>query len=192
MKTEYGDNIYHGKDGRLRVYVYDTGKTISYPKYLMEKELGRKLSPNELVHHKDENPLNNKIDNLEIKSRSKHSADHMQKYFDTTAICGWCGKEFNWSALQQQRFYSERRTGRHTSNTPFCSRECSGKYARHFQENNPAASKRRLTDEQVRYIRDNYVPYDKNFGLRSLAKKFNVDSSVISLILRGKTYKDIL
>lgn len=37
-------NIYHGKDGRLRVYVKSTQKTISYPKYLMEKAIGRELS----------------------------------------------------------------------------------------------------------------------------------------------------
>ena len=31
----------------------------------MEEKLGRKLLPNEQVHHIDENPLNNNLDNLE-------------------------------------------------------------------------------------------------------------------------------
>lgn len=53
-KMKNKDSIYHGKDGRLRVYVKETKKTISYPKYLMEKELGRALLPNEAVHHIDD------------------------------------------------------------------------------------------------------------------------------------------
>lgn len=87
MKTENGDSIYHGKDGRLRVYIRETGKTISYPKYKMEKELGRQLLPNEHVHHKDLNPLNNDLSNLKIMTSSEHAAEHMRKYYDTIAIC---------------------------------------------------------------------------------------------------------
>lgn len=128
MKTENGDSIYHGKDGRLRVYVRETGKTISYPKYLMEKELGRQLAPDEFVHHKDLNPLNNDISNLQIMSSSEHSSHHMRKFHDTTAKCGWCGKEFLWTAMHQKNFYSNRRNHGQKSDVPFCSRECRGRY----------------------------------------------------------------
>ena len=46
--------------------------------------LMRRLHPDvdwhlHLVHHKDENPLNNAIENLEIKGRSKHTQDHNKK-----------------------------------------------------------------------------------------------------------------
>lgn len=195
MKTENGDSIYRGKDGRLRIYVRATGKTISYPKYLMEKELGRELNPDEFVHHVDSNPLNNEITNLKIMTSSEHASMHMTKYYDTTAICGWCGKEFLWTALQQQRFYSERRTGRHASEHPFCSRKCSGQYGRRKQienDENCYSSNRKLTDEQVRYIREVYTPYDKEFGSRALGKRFGVDRTVIDYVVKGKTYKNLL
>lgn len=191
VKTPNGDSIYTCKDGRLRVYVRETGKTISYPKYLMELEIGRQLLPNEHVHHKDRNPLNNELSNLKIMTNKDHAAEHMRKYYDTTAICSWCGKEFLWTGLQQQRFYSERRTGRHKSELPFCSRECSGRYGQQQQAKGGSYHnvRRKLTDEQAEYIRDNYIPYDKEFGSGALGRKFNVDRTVIGDIVKGRTYK---
>lgn len=42
----------------------------------MEKFLGRKLSPNEIVHHKNEDIIDNRIKNLEILTRSEHAKLH--------------------------------------------------------------------------------------------------------------------
>ena len=42
----------------------------------MEQYLGRKLSPNEVVHHKNGDPTDNRIENLEVMSRSEHSRYH--------------------------------------------------------------------------------------------------------------------
>jgi hypothetical protein len=41
-----------------------------------QKILGRPLERGEVVHHKDHNPINNSIDNLEIMTRSEHSKEH--------------------------------------------------------------------------------------------------------------------
>lgn len=193
MKND--DSIYHGKDGRLRVYVKETGKTISYPKYLMQKELGKELLPNEHVHHIDENPLNNDISNLKVMSSSDHARSHMQKFFDTTAVCAWCGKEFLWTAKHQKNFYSNKRNHGQQSNQPFCSRECSGRYGQQLQVNKQHChynSKRKLTEEQVKYIRDHYIPYDKTFGSRALGRQLDVDRTVIDYIVKRQTYKEIL
>ncbi len=49
----------------------------------------------------------------------------------------------------------------------------------------------KLTNEQVRYIRENYIPRDSEFGGAALARKFNVSKANISNLLKGKTYKNI-
>lgn len=41
----------------------------------------------------------------------------------------------------------------------------------------------KLTEENVHYIRTNYVPYSREFGTRALAKKFDVKHSSISRVL---------
>ncbi len=43
---------------------------------IMEEYLGRKLSRYEVVHHKDGNKSNNKIENLMVMSLSEHSKMH--------------------------------------------------------------------------------------------------------------------
>lgn len=45
-------------------------------RHIMEELLGRKLGPNEIVHHKDGNKLNNDPSNLEVMSRSEHARLH--------------------------------------------------------------------------------------------------------------------
>lgn len=53
------------------------GKNYKYHRYLMEKELGRELLDDEVVHHKDNNKLNNNINNLELfESKSEHLKFH--------------------------------------------------------------------------------------------------------------------
>lgn len=48
---------------------------------------------------------------------------------------------------------------------------------------------RKLSDEQVEYIRENYIANDKIFGCRPLANKFGVHHKTISDIIEYKTYK---
>lgn len=45
---------------------------------VMEKYLGRKLKPTEIVHHKDGNKQNNDISNLEVMSQSEHIRKHLK------------------------------------------------------------------------------------------------------------------
>lgn len=60
------------------------GSTKDEHRLIMEKILGRKLNFNEVVHHKDENKRNNSPDNLELKTRSKHSQDHFKPILITS------------------------------------------------------------------------------------------------------------
>ena len=103
----------------------------------MEQSLGRELLPNEQVHHKDGDPLNNDLDNLEIKMLGEHQREHNPvKYHDKFTTCGWCGKQFLWTAKQQRTFNGNRNRKSKITNMidePFCSKKCSGECGRHTQ-----------------------------------------------------------
>lgn len=95
------------------------------------------ISDEYIVHHKDGNKYNNSIDNLVLMKQSEHARLHQQKYFDKTMVCPICGKEFLWTALQQQRFYSHKscknQKTKHQLGTPVCSRKCQGLYGKFVQ-----------------------------------------------------------
>ena len=46
----------------------------------------------------------------------------------------------------------------------------------------------KLTDEQVKEIRNLYVPQSREFGTVALGKKYNVSARVIGLIVHNKSY----
>lgn len=50
---------------------------------------------------------------------------------------------------------------------------------------------RKLSDKQVEYIRNNYIPGDKEFGCRALSRKFNMHHKTIESLLKNETYTDI-
>ena len=54
------------------------GTTGQIHRLIMENHVGRKLSYNECVHHKDGNPRNNEISNLEIVDRAEHIRHHLR------------------------------------------------------------------------------------------------------------------
>jgi hypothetical protein len=51
--------------------IYMHQRRMSYSKWLMEKELGRKLESNEVVYHIDGNKYNNELSNLEVITRAE-------------------------------------------------------------------------------------------------------------------------
>ena len=52
--------------------VYMHHKRVSYAKWLMEKELGRKIDPREeVIYHIDGNAYNNDLSNLEVITRAE-------------------------------------------------------------------------------------------------------------------------
>ena len=52
------------------------GKRIDEHRFIMEQHIGRKLKPDEIVHHKDGDKTNNDIGNLELMTTSEHSRMH--------------------------------------------------------------------------------------------------------------------
>lgn len=60
-------------------YIRTNGKDVKEHILIMENYLGRKLKPDEVVHHKDFNKSNNDISNLQLMTNSEHSRLH-RKY----------------------------------------------------------------------------------------------------------------
>jgi hypothetical protein len=115
------------KTGRtfISVYLQDGRRTtISYPRYLLERVLGRSLSSKEDVHHKNFDVTDNQIGNLEIVDHAAHGRIH---HPGEVVKCAWCGKEYYLSAKKLNR--RKKRNGEKYC----CSKSCVGKYANYVK-----------------------------------------------------------
>lgn len=123
---------YTRKDGRQHIILVGEDKkkqTVSYPKFLMEEELGRQLKPNETIHHKDGDFTNNKLNNLMVINRSDHTSWDVRRVKKSKFICKWCGNEGERRAADLEHNKKLGKAG------PFCSRQCAGKYGKAIQMN---------------------------------------------------------
>jgi predicted nucleic acid-binding Zn ribbon protein len=73
--------------------LFRDGKKVRAHRWLMEQKIGRKLLPDEQIHHRDGNPLNNSLENLEVIDHLTHMRLHKQIYPDEKQ-CVVCGSAF--------------------------------------------------------------------------------------------------
>lgn len=79
------------KDGYI-VLVFAGGKKKPEHRHLMELHLGRALTPNEVVHHRNEEKMDNRIENLQVMTRAEHASYHgkMTRWshdYDCCVVC---------------------------------------------------------------------------------------------------------
>lgn len=111
----------------VTVFYSDGSKgTTLYSRYLMEQKLGRRLDPNlETVDHINQDPTDDRIDNLQILSRVEHGRkDNPGKPLVTQELtCIECGDSFYRSGRSLKETLSRLDSGRRG---PYCSRSCVG------------------------------------------------------------------
>ena len=118
------------------------GGSVLEHRLVMEKKIGRYLTPIERVHHIDGDTINNHPDNLELfDNPSKHNAHPHNRYQGwfpkgvapwnktfTTKVCEICQKVYELSPRASEK----RRT---------CSKKCFGKFMSHKMRGNLFAKK---------------------------------------------------
>lgn len=127
-------NIYKQKDGRkFIVYKGEDNKYHSkaYARYLMEQHLGRKLTNEEEVHHKDHNKMNDVIENLEVKNKTAHRREHNIKPI-IIEHCYICGGNIIVDSRKRANHY---RSKNKNPDKWFCSKHCSGIFGQKEQQN---------------------------------------------------------
>lgn len=127
-------NIYKQKDGRkFIVYKGEDNKYHSkaYARYLMEQHLGRKLTNEEEVHHKDHNKMNDVIENLEVKNKTAHRREHNIKPI-IIEHCYICGSNIIVDSRKRANHYKSKNKN---PDKWFCSKHCSGIFGQKEQQN---------------------------------------------------------
>lgn len=78
---------YVGKSYIKNLYVYEH-------RLVMELHICRLLEENEVVHHINENKLDNRLENLTLMSITRHVIRHSKPAIPLILICAFCGKPF--------------------------------------------------------------------------------------------------
>lgn len=82
------------------------------------------------------------------------------------------------------------RTNNHISNLEWVTSSENKKHKHHILNkcNGENHGQSKLNNEQVEYIRKNYIPKNKQYGMNALSRKFKVSTSTLHSIIHNKTW----
>lgn len=97
---------------------------------VVENDLGRILREDEIIHHKNENKKDNRLENLEITSVGEHNIIHNKTgRLYTNLVCHWCGYSF---VIEKRKTHLIKKN---KLNCTCCSPKCRGSLSREIQLN---------------------------------------------------------
>lgn len=151
------------------------------------------------IHHIDKDKSNNTLLNLQCLSKAEHTALHASTAPSREYVCSNCGKIFKSNnRAKNSRFCSPScatawfranvkvekicetcgKTFLTAKSRParFCSAHCAGVFA--------SSGNNRVPDEIRNEIRRLFVKGSREFGVRALARKFNINHTTVEKILR--------
>ena len=141
---------YLRKDGRkhliITYYEEQSGaivskRTISFPKYLKELELGSPLYHPLTVDHQDNDFTNDDLSNLKVMVLSEHVKQDAIRRNPVYSKCVQCGKHFE---LTRDQIHGQKR--KHVRSGPFCSKSCRGSFSREVQLKRRSPAKIKLDE----------------------------------------------
>ena len=79
--SHWRGGVFTGSDGRRFIYMPShpnamNGKYVAEYRLLVEQNIGRYLNRNEVIHHLNGNPRDNRLENLAVMSQSDHAKIH--------------------------------------------------------------------------------------------------------------------
>jgi hypothetical protein len=89
------------------------------------------------------------------------------------------------------------KSNNHISNLEWCNNSHNQKHAyqiglqKRQSRKGEMGNNSKLTNEDIKWIRNNYIPNHNIFGQRAISQKFNISQSQISFIVNKKTWKHI-
>jgi len=91
---------------------------VLYHRVIIENYIKRLLLPHEIVHHKNENKKDNRIENLEILTKIEHINLHRKEKEFIELVCAYCGFSF---VKEKRNWKSQTKNGQINF---YCCRKC--------------------------------------------------------------------